>query len=252
MIQKFLRNLLTASINSGINNHKLNGTDSFNNLRGLAMTDNFELIKEFIKSQWDGQFDLLTDVFYMVEIIGRTKDNSQLKSHKFKTYYIKTVDDLDKYKSEIKLLCDTLQMRAYFSVNAKSEMHVALNTIAEYANRMAQHNLYNSFSVFESCAAKYVERSDQLWIVDVDKEDADARSMSVDELTAYYTSMIEDCEPKKKIVAVIPTRTGKHILAHPFNSKHLLVHPLNTAAHRINLESLIKKNNNTLLYENIK
>lgn len=212
------------------------------------MTDNFVLIKEFIKSQWGGQFDSFTDVFYMVEIIGRTKDNPSIKSHKLKTYYIKTVDDLDKYKSEIKLLCDTFQMRAYFSVNAKSEMHVALNTIAEYANRMAQHNLYSPYSVFESCAAKYVERSEQLWIVDVDKEDADALNMSVDELTVYYGTIIEEeCEPKKPVVEVIPTRSGNHMITHPFNTTEFT-----NKTHRINLECLIKKNNNTLLYENIK
>jgi hypothetical protein len=212
------------------------------------MTDNFKLIKDFIKSQWGGQFDLFTDTFYMVEIIGRSKDNPSIKSHKFKTYYIKAIDDLDKYEKEIKLLCDTLQMRAYISVNAKSIMHVVLNTVAEYANRVAQHSLDNPYSVFESCAAKYVERSDQLWIVDVDKEDADALNMSVDELTVYYGTIIEEeCAPKKPVVEVIPTRSGAHIIAHPFNTTEFT-----RKTHRTNLESLIKKNNNTLLYENIK
>ena len=59
--------------------------------------------------------------------------------------------------------------------------------------------------------------------------------------------MIEDCEPKKKIVAVIPTRTGKHIIAHPFNT----VEFANKACRCKAIEGLIKKNNNTLLYENI-
>lgn len=213
------------------------------------MTDNFKLIKEFIKSQWGGQFDLFTDVFYMVEIIGRSKDNARIKSHKFKTYYIKTIDDLDKYESEIKLLCDTLQMRAYISVNAKSVRHVVLNTVAEYANRLAQDNLDNPYSVFESCAAKYVERSEQLWIVDVDKEDADALNMSVDDLTEYYGTIIEEeCEPRKPVVEVIPTRSGAHIITRPFNT----VEFANKACRCKTIEGLIKKNNNTLLYENIK
>ena len=212
------------------------------------MTNNFRLIKDFIKSQWGGQFDLFTDVFYMVEIIGRSKDNPSIKSHKFKTYYIKTIGDLDKYENEIKLLCDTLHMRAYVSVNAKSVTHVVLNTVAEYANRMAQHNLYSPYSVFESCAAKYVERSEQLWIVDVDKEDADALNMSVDELTEYYGTIIEEeCAPRKPVVEVIPTKSGNHIITHPFNTTEFI-----NKTHRSNLECLIKKNNNTLLYENIK
>lgn len=212
------------------------------------MTNNFKLIKEFIKSQSCGQFDLFTDVFYMVEIIGRSKDNPSIKSHKFKTYYIKAIDDLDKYESEIKLLCDTLQMRAYISVNAKSVRRVVLNTVAEYANRLAQGSLDNPYSVFESCAAKCVKRSEQLWIVDVDKEDADALNMSVDDLTEYYGTIIEEeCEPRKPVVEVIPTRSGAHIITHPFNTTEFT-----NKTHGINLDGLIKKNNNTLLYENIK
>lgn len=217
------------------------------------MTDNFKLIKDFIQSQWGGQFDSFTDVFYTVEIIGRAKDNARIQSHKFKTYYIKTMEDFDKYENEIKLLCDTLQMRAYISINHKSMKHVTLNTMAEYANRIAQENFDKPYSVFDSCSAKYVERAEQLWIIDVDKEDADWYSVNgectVDQLTEYYVGMIEEeCDPKRKIVAVIPTRTGKHIITHPFN----IVEFANKACRCKAIEGLIKKNNNTLLYENIK
>lgn len=215
------------------------------------MTDNFTLIKNFIQSQCGGQFDSLTDVFYTVEIIGRAKDNTHIQSHKFKTYYIKTIGDFDKYEQEIKTICDVLQMRAYISVNHKSMKHVTLNTMAEYANRIAQENFDKTYSVFDSCAAKYVERSEQLWIIDVDKEDADWYSVNgkytVDQLTEYYVGIIESCEPKKKIVTVIPTKTGKHIITHPFNT----VEFENKAPHCKCMEGIIKKNNNTLLYENI-
>ena len=44
------------------------------------MTDNFRLIKDFIQSQWGGQFDSFTNVFYVIEIIGRAKDNANIKS----------------------------------------------------------------------------------------------------------------------------------------------------------------------------
>jgi hypothetical protein len=216
------------------------------------MTDNFKLIKEFIQSQFGGRFDSFTDVFYTVEIIGRTKDNAHIKSHKFKTYYIKNIEDFDKYENEIKLLCDTLQMRAYISINHKSFKQVTLNTMAEYANMIAQDNFDKPYSIFDSCAAKYVERSNQLWIIDVDKEDADHyslnASMTVDDLVDSYIKIIESCEPKKKIVIVIPTKSGRHIITHPFNT----VEFMHKAPCNKTIEGLIKKNNNTLLYENIK
>lgn len=217
------------------------------------MTDNFKLLKDFIQSQWGGQFDSFTDAFYMVEIIGRVKDSARViaGNHKFKTYYIRTMEDLDKYENEIKLLCDTLHMRAYVSVNHKSMKHVTFNTLAEYANRIAQENFNKPYSLFDSCAAKYVERSEQLWIIDVDKEDTDWYSVNgectVDQLTKYYVDMVEHCEPRKKIVAVIPTKSGRHIITHPFNT----VEFANKACRCRDIDALIKKNHLTLLYENI-
>ena len=62
------------------------------------MTDNFKFIKEFIQSRFGGQFDSFTNVFYMIEIIRRHKDNTNFKDHKFKTYYIRTIEELDKYE----------------------------------------------------------------------------------------------------------------------------------------------------------
>lgn len=218
------------------------------------MTDNFKLIKEFIQSQWDGQFDSDTDSFYTIEIIGRIKDNARIiaGNHKFKTYYIRSMEDLDKYENEIKLLCDTLNMRAYISINHKSMKQVALNTMAEYANRIANNDFNKPQSLFDSCAAKYVERADQLWIIDVDKEDADHYSLgtpiTVDDLVEDYIKIIESCEPKKKIVAVIPTKSGKHIITHPFN---IIEFGARTPRSK-SIDAFVKKNHLTLLYENIK
>lgn len=218
------------------------------------MTDNFNLIKDFIQSQWGGQFNSFTDVFYMVDIIGCVKDYAYIitGNHKFKTYYIRTIKDLDKYEQEIKTLCDTLNMRAYISINHKSVKHVTLNTMAEYANRIAQNNFDKPYSVFDSCTAKYVERSEQLWIIDVDKEDVEHYSfngpITLGNLVDHYIKIVETCEPKKKTVTVIPTKSGVHIITHPFNT----VEFENKAPHWKSMEYIIKKNDNTLLYENIR
>ena len=213
------------------------------------MTDNFTIIKEFIQSQWSGKFNDFTDAFYTVEIIGRKKDSTAAYTHKFKTYFIKNIEDLDKCEAEIKAVCDALKMRAYVSVNSKSWRQVTLNTIAEYADRIAHDDFSKPYSVFESCVGKFVDRSLQLWIVDVDKEDADFHCMSIDDLVTYYIEIIEkECSPRRPIVTVIPTKTGKHIICHPFNT----VEFSNKACGATCTEGLIKKNNFTLLYENIK
>ena len=213
------------------------------------MTDNFTIIKEFIQSQFGGKFNDFTDAFYAVEIIGRKKDGASVDTHKFKTYFIKNIEDLDKYEAEIKAVCNALKMRAYISVNSKSWRQVTLNTMAEYADRIAHDDFSKPYSVFESCVGKFVDRSAQLWIIDVDKEDADFHGMSIDELVAYYTEIIEkECAPRKQIVTVIPTKTGKHIICHPFNTIEFSSKACGVTC----TEGLIKKNNFTLLYENIK
>ena len=213
------------------------------------MTDNFTIIKDFIQSQFGGKFNDFTDAFYAVEIIGRKKDGASVDTHKFKTYFIKNIEDLDKYETEIKAVCNALQMRAYISVNSKSWRQVTLNTMAEYADRIAHGNFDKPQSVFGSCVGKFVDRSAQLWIIDVDKEDADLHGMSVDDLAEYYAKVIEkECSPRRPIVTVIPTKTGKHIVCHPFN----VVEFSSKACGATCTEGLIKKNNFTLLYENIK
>jgi hypothetical protein len=128
--------------------------------------------------------------------------------------------------------------------------------MAEYADRIANDNFDKPQSVFESCVGKFVDRSDQLWIIDVDKEDCDKLGCNTDDLVSYYKHIIEDeCEPKKHIVKIIPTKTGRHIICHPFNVEKFVT-IVNSKLHGeqscVETESLIKKNNFTLLYENIK
>lgn len=207
------------------------------------MTDNFKQFKEFIQSQSNGEFDHDEDSFYMAEIIGRSKDDAKVKSHKFKTYYIKKLEDLDKYESEIKTICDTLQMRAYISVNSKSMKQATLDTMAEYAIRISHGEYTKPYSVFDSCAAKYTNKSNHLWIIDVDKEDYH----DVDELAKWYSDCIIKCRPNKPVVQIFNTRSGKHIVCHPFDIKQFL-----ELTNLPSIEGVIKKNNSTLLYENIK
>ena len=221
------------------------------------MTNNFKLIKNFIQTQWEGKFNENTDSFYTVEIIGRKKDGATIESHKFKTYFIKNIEDLDKYENEIKTICDILKMRAYVSINSKSFKQVTLNTLCAYAERVSQDNYNNPYSIFDSCTGKFVDRSNQLWIIDVDKEEADEYGCNIDDIGSLYKNIIENkCEPNKKIVTIIPTKSGKHIICHPFNVEkfqYYLSDFCNSAGYDVphKLETLIKKNNNTLLYENI-
>ena len=213
------------------------------------MTNNFQVIRDFLIEQFSYLcacvYSTKVDAFYNVVLIGRKKDNS-LVIGKVKSYTINTIYDLDTYQQEIITICDALKVRAYISVNYKSHKQVTLDTMVEYANDIAQDCFSNSRGIYDSAVAKFVDRSKQLWIIDVDKDDSFDKS--VDELTDLYIKTIESCKPYKKIVAVIPTKSGKHIVTHPFDSSDFYL----KIGDLVKLGSnLIKNNDMTLLYENI-
>ena len=94
---------------------------------------------------------------------------------------------------------------------------------------------------------KFVNINDYVMVkvIDVDKDDSFDKS--VDELTDLYIKTIESCKPYKKIVAVIQTKSGKHIITHPFDASEFYL----KIGELVKLGSnLIKKNDVTLLYEN--
>lgn len=213
------------------------------------MTNNFQAIRDFLVTQFSRlsgcEYSAKVDTFYNVVLIGRKKDNP-LVIGKVKSYTINTIYDLDAYQQEIITICDALKVRAYISVNGKSHKQVTLNAMVEYTNNIAQDCFNNSRGIYDSAVAKFADHSKQLWIIDVDKDDSFDKS--VDELTDLYIKTIESCKPYKKIVAVIPTKNGKHIITHPFYSSdfYLKVDEL------VKLGSdFLKKNDMTLLYENI-
>ena len=212
------------------------------------MTNNFQAISDFLTEQFSSLYSddssVKDDIFYNVALIGRKKDNA-LVDGKVKSYTIDTICDLDKYKQEIITICDALKVRAYISVNYKSHRQVALKAMVKYTNNIAQDCFNNSRGLYDSVVAQFVDHKKQLWIIDVDKDDS--LNKSVDELTDLYIKTIESCKPYKNIVAVIPTKSGKHIITHPFDASEFYLKIGELAKLGSNL---IKKNDVTLLYEN--
>ena len=82
------------------------------------MTDNFERFRPFMHlPEKDGG-----DAYYVIELVRRGKDCPDLPAanYHFKNYYIDTLEKYGKVQGEIRILCRTLRLRAYISVNRKS------------------------------------------------------------------------------------------------------------------------------------
>jgi len=201
------------------------------------MTDNFKLIRQYLIDNGIPQHNesgLLKH--YVVEIMSRGKDNPDMPAanRHFKNYYFPCIDKFDQYESEIKKVCDALRMRAYVSVNYKMYDQVLMDTAAEAATRAAAHNYGKPYSVYEHCSGKYVNRKDKKFVVDIDEEQM-----------IFFHSIYD--ELKDKVVIVVPTRTGMHLVTTPFNTLAFE----NKCINRFGFTPDIKKNHLTLLYENL-
>lgn len=209
------------------------------------MTDNFQNYKDYIikmgglpENNEKGNLDK----YYVIELMRRGKDNPDMPAanYHFKNYYIYSWKDLNKYEDEIKNICNLLRLRAYASVNYKLMSQVALDTLAESARRIAMHDYKKFYNIFESCSGKFVDHKNNIWIVDIDKEDLD--------MVDIIKNFINECEPKtEKIIFEIPTKSGLHLITKAFNLQDFNGKCIDYMEKIID----VKKNHLTLLYENL-
>lgn len=235
--------LLTISINwQRITNRYLIAVDMII----FIMINNFNNYRRFI-SICGGLPDTNEkgnlDKYYVIELIRRGKDNSDLPAanYHFKNYYIYSWKDLEKYEEEIKNICKLFRLRAYASVNYKLMSQVSLDTTAECARRIAAHDYKKFYNIFESCSGKFVHSGNNLWIVDID---GDYSKESINKLQEYIN--LQDSKYDEKVVFKMPTKHGIHLICRPFDLQGF------TQNFNLDLEIPdIKKNHLTLLYENV-
>lgn len=208
------------------------------------MTDNFKIYRDYIDEQFKSSILPENDTYFVVELMRRGKDNpdTPAANYHFKNYYIRKVEDLDKYENEIKLLCDVMRLRAYVSVNYKSFKQVTLNTLVELSRRVANNDFKKNYNVYESCSGSYVNSQNKRWVVDLDDCKMD------DSYVTCIEDYINDCKPLgvNKIIAKIPTRSGVHLITKAFYKDEF------KAKCKIHTQVPdIKENHLTLLYENL-
>lgn len=207
------------------------------------MTNNFELYKKYITSEFKQSILEEGDTYFVIELLRRGKDHpdTPAANYHFKNYYIRKPEDLDKYAEEIIKICDLLGLRAYASVNYKSFKQVTLNTIAELAHRVTYNDYNKSYAVFESCSGSYCNPKNKRWIIDID-------NCSDKDVNVIKYVINDRCKPDgNKILYQFPTKSGIHLITTPFNRMEFENH----IRYLTSDKPEIKKNHLTLLYENI-
>ena len=171
------------------------------------MIDNINLIKPLLNFSDDGDF-------YMLYILKRKKDQpiGERDNHQsvrtIKTYTISSIEYLDKRYSEIKQLAEIFNARVYIHVQKQNHKDVSLNMMMALAERIKngnhiQNNLFNS-------VVGQIKMNEKRWIVDIDTKD--------DRALSNISRLIDSIQPAgPKIEAVIPTKSGYHLITKKFN-----------------------------------
>lgn len=171
------------------------------------MVDNFELIKPLLSFN-------SRDDFYFMQLIQRRKENPTMEknSRAVKNWLIHSMDQLDNYKPDIISLANHFNARATIRLNKRSYKQCAFETLASLAKNLAVEDFTPVDKVYASVMGQFHSDKNKKWLLDAD--DIAPDSPIVREIIDF----IEPLQPSgDKFIAVIPSRSGCHIITKSFN-----------------------------------
>lgn len=209
------------------------------------MTDNIRIMRQYMLDLGIPDKQMYRkDLYFDVSLVRRGKDHPNLPAanYTFKQYYIDSIELFDRYVDEIKTCCKLFGLRAYISVNAKSKIELSKKTLVKYAEMVATEEFKKPWRLCDSVNGG-LDGKEKRWILDVDEMNMN------DERFKKYCEIIESCESgyNPRIVVTLPTKSGIHIITHPFNSEK---YEKTCTENGLDVPE-IKKNHITLLYEDL-
>ena len=210
------------------------------------MVDNFELIKPLLSFDKHGDF-------YFLQILQRKKDgcnvpnSSDNQRRLVKDYHITSTEKLDSLRDKIIASCNETGARAYIRLNKRNYRTVSMAFAEETLMKSRTNQEFgNTFNEINSVIGRYPEpgKGNKTWIVDIDNTMVDSKLVKdIKDIIVNY------CQPfdVEKIVAVIPTKSGVHLITRPFNQETFYRMFSQIKLSNEN-EVDIKKDNPTVLY----
>lgn len=183
------------------------------------MVDNFELIKPLLSFDRHGDF-------YFLQLLQRKKDGcnvpngSDNQRRLVRDYHVTNASQLDEWHDEIIRLCNETGARAYIRLNKRNYRTIAMAYAQETLEKARKGEEFgNTYGEINSVIGRYPEghKEDKTWLVDIDDYGPDSSLVNMVMCIIREHCAPYDNESNKKIVAVIPTRTGTHLITKPFN-----------------------------------
>jgi hypothetical protein len=181
--------------------------------------NNIELIKPFLTFESD-------DDFYVLDIIKRRKENPDMSNNHIdiNTYFITSIDELDKIMPMIIGICDATVSRAYINLNVRSFRTIALYTNKKIADILISghyrsiHKVYNSM-----CHSHPKPGGEKRWLIDIDWVDIatpfDFKDKPQYGMVKYDLMTLQADTKVEPMLVSIPTLNGEHLITKSFNVK---------------------------------
>jgi len=151
--------------------------------------------------------------FYYVIILRRKKDQDVSANHQsartIKTYCIHSQQELLDKVEEIIELCELFKARCGINMSVFNHKDLALKVIKRAIDDIDSGNYVLQY-LYEKVIGKAVSKKKR-WMVDVDTKD----ELSLNSIV----SCIHLVSPDIRIIEIVPTYNGFHILTTPFNSE---------------------------------
>lgn len=163
------------------------------------------------------------DDFYFMQILQRKKDHKNMtntevtgsnnNSRLIKAYFITSLEYFDRIMPEVKELSNVFTARASINLNRRSWYKMSLQMLKRVTDLIINGEYMKIYKAFTSVCGLYQHDNDKTWVIDIDTNDID--------YIADTISVIEECMPIVgcKLKAVIPSRSGVHLITTPFNVK---------------------------------
>lgn len=170
------------------------------------MVDNFSLIRSLLNFKSD-------DDFYFAQLIQRKKENPNNRGDwAVKTWTISSFEKFDELKPDIIDMAIKFNARATIRLNVRSRRQCALETLAELASNIAKNDYLAPDKVHSSVMGKFHADPVKKWLLDADDIAPDSP------IVTEVVNFIRDLQPVgDKLVSVIPSKSGCHIMTTPFN-----------------------------------
>ena len=181
------------------------------------MLNNFELIKKKLIFEDFGDF-------YYLQIFQRKKDGNVVHSSSqvrlIKSYYIRSIEDFINKQQEIISLCEKFNARAYIHYSKRSFRQVGRGMLRDITDKLLSENWQGMKSSFQHCCGMCVSKKYKTYLVDIDYDSDEYRTHGDDLINLckdYINTECENFADMDKIIDMIPTNNGCHLICKPFN-----------------------------------